>query len=204
MVKLYFVLTFDLTQDLDLGCFKVKFRNSCISGIVDLIDVKWKGSELIWYHADCYDLALWPHPWLWPWSFKVRVWGSSQEWDGRLTWNEKDASHPFMTMILTSVTIVGWVDIQDDDQGDFRRCAINISSLQLFHLKRKATWQTYWAWNLRLWSLVVSEGNAVSILNCHNRPVGLFVIGPWEILIWFWKCNFQSCFTDWYLQIFLW
>ena len=23
----------------------------------------------------------------------------SHEWDGRLTWNEKDASHPFMTMI---------------------------------------------------------------------------------------------------------
>ena len=24
----------------------------------------------------------------------------SQEWDGQLTWNEKDVSHPFMTMIL--------------------------------------------------------------------------------------------------------
>ena len=23
-----------------------------------------------------YDLALWPHPWSWPWSFKVRVWNS--------------------------------------------------------------------------------------------------------------------------------
>ena len=33
-------------------CFKVKFRNSCISGIVGLINVKWKGSELIWYWAD--------------------------------------------------------------------------------------------------------------------------------------------------------
>ena len=29
----------------------------------------------------------------------------SQECDGRLTWNGKDVSHPFMTMILTSVTI---------------------------------------------------------------------------------------------------
>ena len=27
-------------HDLYLGCFKVKFRNSCISGIVCLIDVK--------------------------------------------------------------------------------------------------------------------------------------------------------------------
>ena len=53
----------DIIRDLDLwphswpwpwmfqGC--IKFRNSCISGIVGLIDVKWKGSELIWYWADC-------------------------------------------------------------------------------------------------------------------------------------------------------
>ena len=33
----------------------------------------------------------------------------SQAWDGRLTWNEKDVNHPFMTMILTSVTIHGGV-----------------------------------------------------------------------------------------------
>ena len=45
-------LTFELTHDLDLGCFKVKFRNSSSSGIIGLIDVKWKGSELIWYWAD--------------------------------------------------------------------------------------------------------------------------------------------------------
>ena len=44
---------------------KVKFRNSCISGIVGLIDVKWKGSE-----------SIRPHPWPWPWSFKVRIWNS--------------------------------------------------------------------------------------------------------------------------------
>ena len=42
-----------LTHDLDLGCFKVKFRNSIILGIVSLIDVKWKRDELIWYWADC-------------------------------------------------------------------------------------------------------------------------------------------------------
>ena len=50
-------LTFELTHDLDLGCFKVKFRNSSISGIVGLIDVKWKWSELIWYWADCMTLS---------------------------------------------------------------------------------------------------------------------------------------------------
>ena len=48
----YMNSNFDLTYDLDLGCFKAKFRNSSISWIVDLIDVKWKGCELIWYWAD--------------------------------------------------------------------------------------------------------------------------------------------------------
>ena len=53
----------------------------------------------------------------------------SQECDGRLTWNEKDVGHPFMTLILTSVTMVGWVDVPDSDWGDFRRqCAVDISS----------------------------------------------------------------------------
>ena len=42
-------LTFDLTHDLDLGCFKVKFRNSSISGIVAWIDVKRKISALVGY-----------------------------------------------------------------------------------------------------------------------------------------------------------
>ena len=53
----------------------------------------------------------------------------SQEWDGRLTCDEKDASHPFMTMILTSVTLVRWADVLESDWGDFRRRrAVNISS----------------------------------------------------------------------------
>ena len=60
------------------GCFKVNFRNSSFSGIVGLIDVKWKRSELIWYWVDCMTLPFVPHPWPWPWSwnFKVRVWNS--------------------------------------------------------------------------------------------------------------------------------
>ena len=38
----YVTSTFDLTHDLDLGFFKVKFRNICslISGIIGLIDLK--------------------------------------------------------------------------------------------------------------------------------------------------------------------
>ena len=54
--------------------FKVKCRNSCISGIVGLIDVKWKGRELTWYWTDCMIFAPSPHPWPWALSFKVRFW----------------------------------------------------------------------------------------------------------------------------------
>ena len=51
----------------------------------------------------------------------------SQEWGSLLTMNEKDASHPFMTMILTCVTMVGWADVPDSDCR--RRRAVDISSL---------------------------------------------------------------------------
>ena len=54
----------------------------------------------------------------------------SQEWGSLLTMSEKDASHPFMTMILTCVTMVGWADVPDSDRGDFRRRrAVDISCL---------------------------------------------------------------------------
>ena len=126
----YVTLTFDLTHDLELGCFKVKFRNSSISGIVGLIDVKWKVSELIWYLAysmtlpfgHTHDLDLWV-------SRSESEIALSQEWSGWLTMNEKDVSHPFMTMILTCVTMMGWADVPDNDRGDFRRRrAVDISS----------------------------------------------------------------------------
>ena len=59
---------------LTLGFFKVKFRNSSISGIVDLSDVKWKGSEFTIYWANymtfpfdhTHDLGL-DHSWTWTW-----------------------------------------------------------------------------------------------------------------------------------------
>ena len=117
--------------DFDPGCFKVKFQNSCISGIVGVIDVKRKGTELIGYWADYmtlpfdhnHDLDLGV-------SRSESEIAISQEWDGQLTWNEKDVSHPFMTMILTSLTMVALPDVPDSDRGDFRRWrAINISSL---------------------------------------------------------------------------
>ena len=106
----YVTLTFDLSYDLGLGCFKVKFRNSSIPGIVSLIDAKWKQSDLIWYWADCMTL---PFDHTHDLDPGVEISRSESEialspkWDGRLTWDEKDVNHPFMTIILTSVTIVG-------------------------------------------------------------------------------------------------
>ena len=127
----YVTWTFDLIHDLDLGCFKVKFRNSCTSGILGLIDVKWKGNELIGYWADYITLTFdHTHDLDLGVSRSESEIISSQEWDGQLTWNEKDVSHPVMTMILTCVTMVGWADVLDSDQGDFEsRRAFDISSL---------------------------------------------------------------------------
>ena len=122
-------LTFDLTHDLNLECFKVKFRNSRILGIVGLIDVKWERSDLIEYWANCMtlpydhtrDLDL-------PFSRSESEIALSH-WDGRLTWNEKHMTHQFINMILTSVTMVGWADVRDSDRGDVRRRrAVDISS----------------------------------------------------------------------------
>ena len=128
----YVTLTFDLTYDLDLGCYEVKFRYSSISGIVGLIDVKWKRSELIWYWADFMTFPFYHTHDLDPGveiSRSKSEIALSQEWDGQLTWNEKDVSHPFMTMILTSGTMMGWADVPDSDWGDFRRRrSVDISS----------------------------------------------------------------------------
>ena len=126
----YVTLTFDLTHDLDLGCFKVKFRNSSISGIVGLIDVKWKGSELIWYWANCVTLPFdHTHDLDLGVSRSETEIALSQECGGRLTMDKTDVIRPFMTMILTCVTMVGWADVPDSDRGDFRRRrAVDISS----------------------------------------------------------------------------
>ena len=113
--------------------FKVKHYFGHISGMVGPIDVKWKGSALLGYwvqyvtltfdltHDHTHDLDLGV-------SRSESEIALSQEWGGQLTMNEK-MSHPFMTMILTCVTMVGWADVLDNDRGDFRRRrAVVISS----------------------------------------------------------------------------
>ena len=189
----YVALTFDLTHDLDLGYFNVKFRNSSISGIVGLIDVKWKRGELFCnlILGRLYDLALWPHPWPWP---RVEISRSeseialSQEWDGRLTWNEKDASHPFMTMTLTSMTMVGWADVPYSDWGDFRRRrAVDISSCwDMLYLSvlwhSDAIWQCYRKCNIlgsptdHPWLMIGWPGSVLGV-----PPIN-YLLRPWNQL----------------------
>ena len=136
-------LTFDLTDDLDLGCFKVRFLNSSISGIVGLIDVKWKGRESIWYWVDYMTLLFYhTHDLDLGVSRSESEIALSQEWGGRLTMNEKDVSHPFMNMILTCVTMVGWAVVPDSDRDDFRRRrAVDISSWRGFQYPSMSQFQ---------------------------------------------------------------
>ena len=125
----YMTLTFGLTDDLDLGCFKVKFQNSSISGIVGLIDVKWKGSELIWYWADCMTLPFdHTHDLDLGVSRSESEIALSQEWGG--WWTKRMWS----SMLLTCVTMVRWADVPDSDRRDFRRRrAVDISSCCCCH-----------------------------------------------------------------------
>ena len=75
--------------------------------------------------------ALWPHPWPWPCSFKVKVWNSLIWGKGGLInmerkgceWIIHDHDHNLW------VTMVGWVDVPNSEWGDFRRQhAVDISS----------------------------------------------------------------------------
>ena len=53
--------------------------------------------------------------------FELNLWYLAQRIYGPIDNERKDMSHPFMTMILTCVTMVGWADVPYSDRGDFRR-----------------------------------------------------------------------------------
>ena len=128
----YMTLTFDLTHDLDLRFFMVKFWNSCISEIVGLIDVKWKVNQLDAGLTTVHDLELWAHSW--PWSLRVTVWNSLISGMGvliYLVWKESKSSIHDHDIDLC-VTMVAWMEVQDSDWGDFRRRrAVDISSFSM-------------------------------------------------------------------------
>ena len=107
-------LTFDLTHDLDLWFFKVKFQNNCISEIV-IWYVKQKESKSIRYWADCMVLAF------------------DHTHDIDLVVSRSKFEKALIILIIHDhdlwVTILGWVDVPYTDLGDFRRRrAIDMSS----------------------------------------------------------------------------
>ena len=125
----YVSLTFDLTHDFGLWFFKVQLQNSCISGII--IWLMWnKKKQISKVLGWLYSLALWPHPWPCPCSFKVKVWNSFIWGMGRLIGMERKGceliNHNHGS---DGVTMVGWVDVPDSDWSDLRRWrAVDISS----------------------------------------------------------------------------
>ena len=123
---------------LTLGVSRSDFEIALSPELLVWLNVKWKGRELIWFWADCMTL-----PFDHTHDLDLGVLRSeseiilTQEWGGRLTMNEKDVSHPFMTMILTCVTMVMWADVPDSDGSEFRRRrAVDISSLLLAKVEK--------------------------------------------------------------------
>ena len=84
-----------------------------------------------------YDLALWPHPWSWRWSFKVRVWNSFIAGMGRPIDNERKGCESSIYDHDIDLCDHGGVrDVPDSDRGDFRRRrTVDISSLHLLPCK---------------------------------------------------------------------
>ena len=82
-----------------------------------------------------YDLALWPHPWHWPWSFKVRVWNSFISGMGQPIDNErKGCESSIHDHDIDLCDHGGWADVPDSDRGDFRRRrAVDVSSCFMFN-----------------------------------------------------------------------
>ena len=103
--------------------------------------------RLTWNEKDVHRLDTGYNMWPWPLTslvsretafnvsrlnFETALSPWSQE---LLVWNKKDVNHPFMTMILSIVTIVGWADVPYSDWGDFRhRRAVDIRYL-VFYLR---------------------------------------------------------------------
>ena len=90
--------------------------------------VDWHGTKGMWVdrmlHPLC-DFQLWPQPWPWPWIFKVKFWKViSQEWGGRLTWDERDVSRWNVKPMLWLSTFPSPMTLTLDFQGQFWKSLI--------------------------------------------------------------------------------
>ena len=107
----------------------------------------------------------------------------------------------FMTMILTSVTMVGWADVPDSDQGDFRRLraidiSSNFSSRMNFIIKKKKDWQS----SINFFPLgdimliKSSRFTGVSLRFCTNSYIAT---GRRLLFTWWHLNNFSYLFYFW-------
>ena len=96
----------------------------------------WHGTKGMWVNRMLHPLCnfqLWLQPWPWPWIFKVKFKKVvSQEWDGRLTWNERDVSRYNVGHMLWLSTFTSPMTLTLDFQ---------IQSLKMLYLRNgMANW----------------------------------------------------------------
>ena len=175
---------------------------------VGLINVKCKRNQLIWYWADCMTL---PFDHTHDLDLGIEISRSeseialSQEWDGWLTSNEKGVSYPFMTMIFTSVTMVGWADVLDSAWGHFRRGrAINISSFFYGNNTHLPVTIKISINEVNMWSCAASVSGPVKAaafctnylvidLNINNSTL---IWPPLKFIYFFIKFTIKLCFSS--------
>ena len=115
--------TFDLTHDLDLGFFKVKFQNNCTKELLSEWCETKKESRTIRCWAGCIVVPF-DHtdPWPWPWSFNVNILNSLiSGMGGMIDMEGKGCESTFHDYDCDLwITMVGWVDVPDSVQ--LREC----------------------------------------------------------------------------------
>ena len=127
----FVTLTYELTHDLDLEFFKVRYWNNTISVIDGLIHVKWNGNKSVGYSAN-YVTA----PMILALNLKVKVWNCLMGGPIHMEWKG------WKLIIHDSglcVTMLGWVDVvQNSEWGFFLiRCWLTKIYVMLTPLKYK-------------------------------------------------------------------
>ena len=103
-------LTKYVTLSYEIGLPRSKFEMSVSQQLVGQLKGMWVSTLL----DPLCDLDLWPHPWPWTWIFKVKFSYShiSQDWEDRLTWNEKDIVYNVAPLCNLALWQQRWLHIE--------------------------------------------------------------------------------------------